>query len=180
MEKVKTVSFSEIEECFVLKAKLDATQSEIENRIRYIIDFLAKVLKVHDYEDYSLSWYFECAEEGEIGNPWDAIYDSKVHIVIDHPYFKGACLLLSQPEYRGLTWDFFDGMIPISWLTDDFEEEVIKARQAYLDFCADQKRKKQEKKQEKKKEKLAIKEDLIKKIKSKLTDEELKALNLKK
>lgn len=119
-------------EFFNKRMQLSHNLAEIDSVIIDRIDFIVK--KIHSLFNSKLStWYFPGAEEGSIGNFDNAInYDYEINddyisIVAEHRATQPIKLILNDGK------EIEAYSVPIRWLFEDFEEELIKGKQLYLE-----------------------------------------------
>lgn len=144
----------------------DSLEDQITSRIDYILRFLYKTFGGElDY------WYFPNAEEGQVGDLYKYTDANSVNqFVFEEVKAPEEIEILDK---NGKYYSLFDGNeIPIRWLFEDFEQEVIGGAAAYKE----QEKKKLELKKEKFKLKKEEQKALAESAKNKLTKEELKAL----
>jgi hypothetical protein len=155
-----------IERNFILKAKSLAdiaasAEASITDRITYIVNTIV------DAWEYKLdTWYFDGAQESEIGDLWSHYDEDEIRplILIQQPY-DGSRLLFY--DRNGDDWDLKDSF-PSRWLFEEFEFELNAGKNKW-EFLE---RERKEKRKSLSKEKKALAE----KAKRKLTKEELAVL----
>jgi len=133
-------------------AKVDGL---IGNRITYIAEFVCNA-----FEQKLDCWYFSDAENFSEAVKGDRITLS-MYAKNRTDYICNVILLKDGTE-----WQLDE--IPLRWLTEDFEDEVVEGRLKYIKYLET---KKQETKERLLKEK-ADKEKVLQEIKNKLTPEE--------
>jgi hypothetical protein len=150
-------------------AVTSALESVIEDRIGYVIK-----VWVEAFGGKLTNWYFYGAGENEVGDLKDHMWTDSVHSL--HIECNPNIKCNDRHDMVILTKDggewAWDSSIPIRWLFEDCEEEIVKGKALY------------EEKLKKKTEDAAIKKSLKKKLdsalaekaKAKLTPEELRAL----
>lgn len=132
----------------------------IGNRFDYIILKIAEI-----FNNEIDNWYFTDAREDSWGALEDSLSGNKIYPIIN---FKKNKL---NPMKVFIDKELFDLKleIPTKWLTNDFEEELIEARDSYEEII-----RKSAEKVRKQKETIYEKQKiLIKSIEQKLTKEEL-------
>ena len=142
------------------ETRYEALKSNIVDRIDEILKFSFKT-----FGSKLEYWYFDGAEEGEIGPLKIDTEWGDVHGMVMKPYFTMVILLEDGSE-----WGIEDG-IPIKWLTEDYQDEIVKGKKLY--------EKKQEEKKAKEKARREKKKDIAAQAKTKLSKAELKALGVK-
>lgn len=144
--------------------ELQAISKIVEDRTHYIMMFIFKLFKFK--EDYY--WYFYGAGEEETGTPWKYFKDNKKSLsTCIHGNYDELVIILND----GSEWGLEDG-IPVRWLYEDFEEELIEGKKKWKDKIANQSKKDAENL----KLKELKKQELLKSALKKLTKEELDAL----
>jgi len=165
---IPPVKAEDISRIMTIAQELIDAEKIVLNRVRYIIDTIAKV-----YKTKCSCWYFYGAGEGDYGDMVPSILDATrygVFSVVIH-----ANKELDYTDSDGEDWSLSDGF-PYKWLTQDFEEELVAGRQAWLD----------KEEQSKKQRKLTKEQNSIKKqealaaAKAKLSKSELAALGIKR
>ncbi len=146
----------------VRKKKLEKEIVPIDNAIYKRLDYIFKtVFKAFD-SSFS-SWWVDGAPEGCIGDFCSLVHDDEIEVCPvefggstkkNKTYFE---ILLNDHE-----WDL-ESEIPIHWLWEDFETELMQGKEDYIQSKMNTKEKKQA---------------LINSAKSKLSVEESRALGL--
>lgn len=159
---------------FVAHAEAIAHQARsleelIINRINYIVETLFKTFGVNlDF------WYFCGAGEGEVGDLWRN-YDKENGINIETGLSRNTSYTeIIIIDKNGDEWEF-DSYIPIRWLFENFEQELIDGKKKYEE-AQEAKKAAEHIKREAKKEKDKQTKALAAQAKKKLTKKELIAL----
>lgn len=152
----------------VLIKKAGQLEAKIEARITYILKTYFKI-----FGNKLDTWYFCGAEEGEVG-------DLKSHI-------WGDQIWSFEVDSSGKDWEmafidkdgnecYWENSIPTRWLFEDFETEIKEGKELFQkrQFEKELKRKASIEKRK------MQKQQLIDSAKSKLSQDELKALGVKK
>jgi len=142
---------------------------QIEKRIDYIIRQIYKEAGANGFT----YWYFDDASEGDQGSLHRALDKTMIgNYIVDS---RGMEILdeLVVILKDGSTWGLFDSF-PTRWLHEDFEQELIEGKAAYIKREEDKKAKAKAKRTAKKAEKEKLKAQAAKK----LTPAERKALGL--
>ena len=160
MKKITPITAELINKVQSLNKEVNQLESQIINRIDYIITFL--------FEGKDCRWWFEGAEEGEIGDIWRRYHAHEIWITTD-PAPK-----ISFIDKNGNDWEF-EGSIPDRWLFEDFENEIIEGKKLFQERKAKRNIERLQLEEQNKKEK----KQLIESVKKKLTKQELKALGIK-
>ena len=160
MKKITPITAELINKVQSLNKEVNQLESQITDRIDYIIAFL--------FEGKDCCWWFEGAEEGEIGDFWRHYHAHEIWIITD-PNLK-----ISFIDKDGNDWEF-EGSIPDRWLFEDFENEIIEGKKLFEERKAKRNLEQIQLKEQNKKEK----NQLIESAKKKLSKEELKALGVK-
>lgn len=104
------------------KKALGIIEGKVFDRIDYILHFVFET-----FDNTLHNWYFEDANEGGMGNLYmdkDWIYD----IFTDATCQNNMVMFLKDgKQYE------YDGIFPSRWLFEDFEEEVLQGKQAWID-----------------------------------------------
>ncbi len=165
MKIVKKEALTEtyLEEYFELIDSVSIFETEIINRIDYILKFI-----YNEFNSKFECWYVDGADEGEIGKISSLLNGDEVSPCVESPlsYGKEFIIILD-----GVHWDLKDSF-PKEWLFKDFEDKTIEGKKKYKELIEEEKVKAEiriAKLQEKEKQELSN-------IKSKLTDEELRLL----
>jgi len=169
MTKVNPITqdtFSQWEKSSSLASKMEGV---IQDRITYILEVFFGA-----FGGKLQNWYFDDAAEGRVGDLADNMCSEEIYSIYTD--------ISPQPKpndgYDFMIIDKFgdewgwESSVPVRWLFEDFEEEIIKGKALY------------EVKLKEKQEAAAVQRSLKKKIdsalaeqaKAKLTKEELKAL----
>ena len=148
--------------------ELALLDGKIVNRIGYIIKTIYSTF--HRKLKY---WYVEGAGENEIGDInkiicGDSIETWRLHI---EPYHQENLIIFD----RGNILQYLPDNIPIRWMYEDFENELISGKEKYEVREQEEKLKDKTKKELQKQKKA----ELIAIAKAKLSPEELKALRSK-
>lgn len=144
-------------------------ENVIIDRVGYVVSVWMKT-----FGGKLTNWYFGSAREGEVGNFVDHFGGDSVYSIYTeckpHPAPNDGSDMVIIDKFGG-EWGW-DSSIPLRWLFEDCEDEIIQGKILY------------EEKLKKKKEDAAVKKSLKKKLdeslanqaKAKLTKEELAAL----
>lgn len=148
-------------------SEISLLEDEITDRITCILQTWLNVFgkKLH-------CWYFDDAEEGEVGDLIRHFSDEEISgMIIKMPTEHAFGLTILDKYGKPLS---LNGSIPTRWLYEDFEEEIVQGKAAYEARNKEKKEQNKLLKQAKKREQL----ELIKSAKSKLSPKEIKALKL--
>jgi len=159
MKKIERITAELINKTRSLKKEADQLEDQITDRIAYIVAFL--------FEEKAYNWWFDGAEEGEVGDIWKHYYANEIWIITD-PELK-----ISIIDKNGNDWKF-EGSIPDRWLFEDFENEIIEGKKLFQERKAKRNIERLHLEEQNKKEK----KQLIESAKKKLSKEELKALGV--
>lgn len=150
MNKVQTITQEFVDQAKQMAKEVDNSKSIIADRITYIL----KVL----YNTFGMRlkyWYFEGAEEEDIGNLWRYLKNDYIdHLVVCVHEANDAEIAII--DKYGNEWEF-DCCLPTRWLFEDFERELIDGAKKYEELNSEDRK-------------------LANIAKSKLTKEELEAL----
>ncbi len=160
MEKIATITAELINKVHSLNKEVGQLEDQITDRINYIIAFL--------FEGKTYNWWFEGAEEGEVGDIWRHYHGHEIWIITD------PAPRISFIDKDGNDWEF-EGSIPDRWLFEDFENEIIEGKKLFEERKAKRNIERLRLKEQNKKEK----KQFIESAKKKLSKEELKALGVK-
>lgn len=179
LQKVAPLEPSFVKEAKEKNKELDCYSKKIENRIHYIIMKLYNVFNVKNYYWKSIN-----ANEGEQGDMFEAISNQfGNYLNIEHGIGRftsrvslGDCLIIDKngkmlaplDQYQDSDADIFG--IPIRWLYEDFEQELVDGKAAYDAKLQAEEDAIKNKDNEKKK--------IIKSVKKKLSKEEREALGI--
>jgi len=140
----------------------------IVGRIHYILEFLFKSFNA---EGDLQTWYFDGADEGEMGElVFDDDYIHNIILCAPADIQDSIKLILKDGSEFSL-----DGTLPTRWLTEDFEDEVIQGIEKYKQHEANKAKVKEAKKAAKKLQDIKDKQE-FEIIKLKLSNEELRIL----
>jgi hypothetical protein len=145
---------------------ISALHVQIDERVEYIINKICNTFNVQ------LDWWSYSHSDDNGGEFCDAYSEDQITPCINLESDYNPCVILLN---NGSEWGLMDG-IPIDWLFEDFEEELVNGKAAYIKQQEDKKNKAKAKKLDKR----AKEKELLEQIKSKLSPEELKVLKLKK
>ena len=166
-EKIEALSKDILNERKIINEKLAIIDVSIQDRVNYIVNTICE-----SFDETLACWYYPDANEGDVGDFGMSVYDDKINVIME---LKKDGFIKFPILFNGKELDLHE-WIPISWLTEDFEDILVKGKAAFI--------KAEENKKEKSKQKrLARKEKelkLLEGMKSKLTKEELKLLKKKK
>ena len=164
MKKVDLITQDLVFNYQLKRTECDELEAQIIYRIDYILNF------IFDLESSKLNyWYFDGAQEGEIGNlnlscDNKTIYSTIDSIVTDSVEKKKNYSYILKDGKR---WEY-EGTLPSRWLFEDFEEELIEGKEKYELLEIERK---QKTKQISEKNNM-----LVEQAKAKLSKEELAAL----
>lgn len=162
-KKVEVLDPAILSEYQKLSLQAGRIADQIEKRIEFILNTIYKT-----YGAKLDTWYFDGAEEGEVGDLFSNLGSTEISGFTLEPYiFNNDCVILLKD---GAEWGF-DGGIPTRWLFENFEEELTQGRAAYQTMLEEKKARKKAKSQEK--------EEQRRQILEKLSPEEQKLLGLK-
>jgi hypothetical protein len=143
-------------------------EDKIVNRITYI---LHKFFAIWDLK--LDTWYFDDAEEGEVGNLWRNMDSQTIgRLVVD--LTKESQRKWADPIFvdkYGVEYEWCNE-IPTRWLFEDFEKEVIEGKKKFEEQEAVRKAKQKARSQKQKEEDAK----LLEVVKQKLSPKELAAL----
>lgn len=165
MRNSKPLDKSIVENWYPTRDALDKIESQICDRLTYVLSTL------FDTFGFELeTWYFEGAEEGSVGE-MHIRSDYIDGIIVESKHDRYGQVKINLIDKFGSDWDF-SGDIPVRWLYDEFESEIIEGKAKYeAKELARQKADKLLSAKQKEK-----RDALLASAKSKLTKEELKAL----
>ena len=145
-------------------------ETEVINRLDYILHKVAQL-----FDDDLDTWYFNDAEEGEVGNLWPNIDSESIGGYTLECEGKMCNNDIGVILIRGgVEWDLGES-IPLYWLYEDFEEELIFGKAQY-ELLLEKRRIEEEKQKLAKKKKQEENKLLAEQAAKKLTKEELAAL----
>jgi len=165
MENTNTLNKSIVNNWYSAKNALNEIEEKINHRLTYIL------VTLYSTFGFKLdTWYFECADEGTVGEM--QINGNYIdEIIVESRSYKYGEAKINIVDKFGNDWGF-SGDIPVRWLYEEFESEIKEGKAKYE--AKELVRKETEKaltaKQKAKKDALLIS------AKSKLTKEELRAL----
>ena len=163
----KPITENEVTTWQDLRHQAAVSESGIVNRLDYIVHRC-----FYEFEGILAEWYFNGAVKGEVGDLGQNLGRTTISGIIfeaeTDPSQEMIILLKDGSEFE------LDAELPISWLYEDFETELIEGKKAYEEKIA---RKKAATKTNKTKRD-AKKAAAIESAKTKLTEEEKKALGL--
>lgn len=163
MEKINPITADLILKGKKLNKEISDLNEMIINRIHYIISFLFET-----FSEKKGSWWFDGAEEGEVGDFWKNYYGYEIAFRTD--IFVNDIKIIDK---NGNFWSC-GGWIPDRWLFEDFENEIIEGKK----LLEEQNAKKKTDELQLKEQNELEKQKLITSAKSKLTKQEIKALGL--
>ena len=126
---VKPISADTITHCKELRNKLNLLEGEIIDRLNYIIYTMFSMWGIN-FD----TWYFEGAEEGEVGNLWRNYASDEISgLVLDfdrheEEYNSGSITIIDKD---GDEWQFYNS-IPTRWLFEPFEGELAKGKELFF------------------------------------------------
>ncbi len=168
MEKVLPISIELINKAKKLKKEFSDLNEIIIDRIDYIITF---IYKASSLKGKNFSWWFDGADENEVGDFW-----------VNYNISNGEICFLTDPQLSMLIIDKYGdmwecgGSIPDRWLFEDFENEIIEGEKMLEEMNAKKNSEKLQLKEQNKSER----QKLIDSARKKLSKQELKALGLSK
>ncbi len=168
MEKITPIPVELINKAKKLNIEIFDIEEIIIDRMNYVIRFLYKTFSKNE----KFSWWFDGAEEGEVGDFWSNYesYTGEIQFCTDV-----GCSNMEIIDKNGDLW-VCEGSIPDRWLFEDFENEIIEGKRLLEERNAKKDLEKFQLKERNKSER----QKLIDSAKAKLTKQELKALGLSK
>lgn len=150
--------------------ELSPINQAIEDRIDYIIKTVWKT-----FGFTLVTWYIDDANEGEVGDIDDLIYESSIEL-------DGIAYDCRDRNHRKVPFDIMINdrrydlrqELPYEWLFKDFELELIEGKK----FLSEREEAVAKNREAKKLEKEKAKKTALESAKSKLSKEELQALGL--
>ncbi len=143
-----------------LSSQVASWKNKITDRIEYILN------RCFEEFDATLeTWYFEGADEGEVGDLKAHMWDKAIWSIVFEGVRGGPHEMLILLD--GHEWDLYT-TLPVKWLCEDFEDELVAGKEAYEKKEAQKKVAAKAKRAAKKSEKEAA----IKSAKKKLTAKE--------
>ena len=144
-------------------------EESINDRIQHIIS-----VWMETFGGKLTNWYFDSADEGQMGNLEDHLYSDAVHSI--HVDCNPEPQTNDKYEMVIITKDggewAWDSSIPLRWLFEDCDEEIRNGKKLYDEKL----KKKKESEAVKKASKKEANEKLVAQAKLKLSKEELAAL----
>lgn len=162
--KKPLLSSSFIDEGFKRYKELEEISKTVEERTHYI---MMTIFDLFGFKgDYY--WYFSGAHDEETGVPWYGLKYNKTRLETNiYGEARPAVIILKD----GSEWGLEDG-IPIRWLYEDFEQELINGKKEYEQRLILKKEQEALKKEQEKQNAQNLKTS----IQNKLTKEELEYL----
>jgi len=143
----------------------DPMEEEVIDRISYVVQKICDV-----FEAELNTWFFDDAEEGEVGSVKNHINSTEVYdYVIDIDNQNNIHFIILDKDGKKL--DISD-QFPRRWLHEDFEKELIEGKSSFLKTEQERKEKQKLSREIKKANDLKM----LEKAKKKLSKEELAAL----
>ena len=170
MEKIAPITTELLFKTKKLRAELSDLNEIIIDRINYIINFIYKTLGKNKNFTNKFSWWFDGADEGQVGDYWQHSFAGDITFCTDV-----ECCGLEIIDKDGKIYSC-EGSIRERWLFEDFENEVIVGRKLLEERDVNKKLEQVQLKEQNEKEK----QKLIESAKKKLTVQELNALGLSK
>jgi hypothetical protein len=164
----------------IAKKQADKLECEIIDRITYILKFWVKT-----FEGELFTWYFEEAEEGEVGNLSNHIDEYNVYgIILDYKIEPDNYNMpFINKDGKDCEWKNVYSSIPVSWLYDNsFEEEIVIGKKTFEDriaakrFASKEKLKRKQLNYQKLLEDKKQDVEIIKSVKERLSAREIEAL----
>lgn len=158
-----------------LMTQVYAINKQFNSRMEYIFDTIKRIFDIKYF-----SWEYadcddRCSECDDYSHHsrsfWGAYENNKINIHF-HKDYKNLSFLNKD----GVKYNIIQEGIPSSWLFEDFEQELEDGVKKLKEYYSEQSAKLQQIKDDKKKKK----EALLESIKSKLSEEELALISVKK